>query len=105
VTVDERPGSVPTVLYAEFTALPGNVEAVVELIDTYRNDVRKAPGTMSFAVHRKREDPATFFVYERYASEEDFQAHLTAPASDSFNASLKELVADGGSRLTFLTDV
>ncbi|ARC58535.1 hypothetical protein AS850_15715 [Frondihabitans sp. 762G35] len=104
-TTRERPVADPTVLYAEFTALPGRADEVARLIDDYGDEVRRAAGTVAFVVHRKREDPACFFVYERYESEEAFQAHLSASASAAFNAVLRDLVADGGSSLTFLTDV
>ncbi len=94
-----------TVLYAEFTALPGCEEDVARLIADYRQDVKRAPGTVTFVVHRKKDEPSDFFVYERYESEAAFRAHVSAPASSAFNSALAPLVAHGGSRLTFLHDV
>ncbi len=39
-------------------------------------EVRAAePGTLAYVFHQKKDDPRTFVVYEKYASEEAFKTH------------------------------
>jgi len=94
-----------THLYAEFTAVSGAGDAVASLVAGYRRDVVAEPGNVRFAAHRLREDPERFFVYEEYADDAAFEAHLASPENAVFNAALAPLVAGGGSSLTWLDEV
>ncbi len=89
-------------LYAEFTALSGQAEAVAELLATLVDAVRTEPGNIVFDAHRKTEDPDVFFVYEVYADRDAFDAHLASEHSATFNNALGPLVEGGGSTLTWL---
>jgi quinol monooxygenase YgiN len=91
------------VLYAEFAAVAGQEQAVVELLRGYGERVRLEPGNITFAAYSKEADARHIFVFEEYADEEAFQAHLAAPYGRTFNEALAPLVDGGGSTLTFLS--
>jgi quinol monooxygenase YgiN len=95
----------PTILYAEFTALPGAAEEVAGRLAAYAISVQAEPGNLVFAARQKVDDPHQFFVYEEYRDDAGFQAHLAAEENATFNAALTPLVAGGGSSLTFLREV
>jgi quinol monooxygenase YgiN len=90
------------VLFAEFTAASGNEERVAQLVREYAERVQTEPGNLVFAPHRKRDAPASFFVYEEYVDSAAFEAHITAEYGESFNAALAPLIVGDGSDLTFL---
>ncbi len=92
-------------LYAEFTATPGNIERVRDLIADFAQTVRAEPGNICFDAHTLESEPAKVFVYELYRDQAAFEAHLAAPAGAAFNQLLAHLVEGGGSRLTMLSPV
>lgn len=94
-----------TTLYAEFTAKPGCAEEVAALIAGLANDVRTEPGNVVFEVYRQADNPNHFFVFEVYADEAAFQAHIGMSYGAVFNAKLNELIEEPNSQLTFLTPV
>ncbi len=93
------------ILYAEFTALPGNEERVAELVRELSERVRAEPGNLVFAANRRRDRPGEFFVYEEYANAEAFRAHIGADYGTRFNDALGGLIEGEGSELTWLTAV
>lgn len=92
-------------LYAEFEALPGQTDTVTALVEEYGRTVRTEPGNRRFDAHRLAERPERFFVYEEYASDAAFLAHVDADHCHRFNEALGPLVAGGGSTLTWLEPV
>ena len=90
------------VLFAEFTALPGQEETVAELLDRLADDVRREPGCIEFAPYRLSDEPSRFFVYEVYRDDDAFTAHINAPYGSEFNARLAPLIVEDGSQLTWL---
>ena len=95
----------PKHLYAEFQAVPGAGDAVASLVAGYRSEVLAEPGARRFDAHRLRDDPERFFVYEEYADDAAFAAHLDSAANAVFNAALTPLVVGGGSALTWLSEI
>lgn len=91
-------------LYAEFTARPGKAEEIQELLVGYAASVRAEPGNRVFAPHRLAENTDKFFVYEVYADDDAFAAHLAAPYGETFNAELVQRIQEPESVLTFLND-
>ncbi|HAM25255.1 MAG TPA: antibiotic biosynthesis monooxygenase [Microbacteriaceae bacterium] len=89
-------------LYAEFTALDGAADRVEELLLALANAVRQEPGNLVFDAYRKTDDPLAFFVYEIYADEDAFRAHLDQEHGRVFNEQLAGLVRGGRSQLTWL---
>ena len=92
----------PVVLYAEFTALPGQEATVADLIVELGRDVRTEAGNVVFRSHTERDNPAKFFVYEEYVDEDAFRAHIAAPYGAVFNAKLGDLIVEEHSILTFV---
>lgn len=89
-------------LYAEFTAQPGRADEVESLLTGLVAQVRQEPGNVVFDAYRRREDADRFFVFEVYADEAAFAAHLAAPYGAPFNAALGPLIVEDGSHLSFL---
>ena len=94
--------SEPVVLYAEFTARPERLAEVERLIAGLAEDVHREPGNEEFTVYQRAEDPCRFFVFERYADQSAFEAHIAAPYGAVFNAALGDLIVEDGSQLSFL---
>ena len=111
------------ILYAIFTAKPGNEKEVADLIADLQTKVRQEPGNLVpccdcskfqgtvsnifeiFQATTRKENPAQFFVYEEYKNEEAFKAHITADYGAVFNAKLKTLIVENGSQLFWLNSV
>lgn len=92
----------PVILYATFTATQGNAAQVATLLSDYACEVRKEPGNLRFEALHRAELPESFFVFEEYADETAFQAHLNAPYGALFNAALTALIVEPHSVLTLL---
>lgn len=93
------------ILYAEFTALPGQEAVVAELVAALALQVRAEPGNVVFDAHRVADEPSRFFVYEVYADDAAFTTHITASYGAAFNAALVPLIVEDGSKLTWLSRV
>ena len=89
-------------LYAEIDALPGNEDEVAALLTGYGLRVREEPGNRQFEAFNPDGDPAKFFIYEEYESEDAFEDHKSADYCERFNELLAPLVVGGASRLTLL---
>jgi len=92
-------------LYAEFESLPGAADQVAALVRAYAVAVMEEPGNLRFDGHRIADAPQRFFVYEEYASQADFDAHVASSHCAAFNEAITPLVVGGGSTLTWLTPV
>lgn len=92
-------------LLAEFSVRPGREAHVAELVKDYSRRVRQEPGNLAFEVYTKESDPLSYCVFEVYADEAAFQAHLAAPYGAPFNAELRPCINEEESVLTFLTPV
>ena len=71
--------------------LAGRLE---ELVLASRTD----PGVMTYDLHRSAADPASWFLYERYESQEHFKRHKENPV-------LRRFVADAATLLDGKLDV
>jgi len=92
----------PKTLYAEFTVMPGNEERVAEMMRELTELVRAEPGNLVFEPYTERADPNRYFVFEVYADDAAFEAHISADYGARFNAELVTLIAEDGSQLTWL---
>jgi len=102
MTTNSQPNDAKRDLYAEFTAVAGQEQAVAALLRDYGARVRMEPGNITFAAYTKESDGRQVFVFEEYRNEDAFQVHLAAPYGRTFNEALAPLVDGGGSTLTFL---
>lgn len=66
------------VVCATWKAKPGEEAAVTDLLREVSRASEQEPGCLLFWAHRSVDDPGTFFLYEQYASEADFQAHAAS---------------------------
>jgi len=57
------------------TVVADKVEAFKDAILKNAQGTRQEPGNVRFDVLQDNEDPARFFLYEVYKSEDDFKAH------------------------------
>jgi quinol monooxygenase YgiN len=77
------------VVCATWKAKPGEDDSVLELLRQISTASANEPGCLLFKVHRSREDPSVFFLYEQYVSEAAFQVHAT---SDHVRLTLEDAV-------------
>jgi quinol monooxygenase YgiN len=83
----------PITYFVRMTATPGNAERVLELLlENPRRIEAGEPGNLAFAVHRSNDDPATFWLYETWESEEAVNAHETGDAFARYKEQLRPLV-------------
>ena len=64
---------------AKWTAKPGEAEEVERCLAAITPLARAEPGNLQYTVHRDPDDPQVFVIYEQYADEAAFQAHVDAP--------------------------
>ena len=65
--------------------LAGRLEALVRAS-------RSDPGVIVYDLHRSKEDPASWFLYERYESREHLNRHMENPVLRRFVADAATLV-------------
>jgi quinol monooxygenase YgiN len=84
------------VITAAIRAKEGKEDELIALMKELVAEVRKnEPGNLAYSLLRSRRDKNLFMVYEKYASGEAMQAHMT---SAHFQAASKKMggVVDGG---------
>ncbi|GAA2795992.1 putative quinol monooxygenase [Crossiella cryophila] len=82
-------------------ARPGSAERVEELILGLAGPLRAAPGAIEFHVHRDRQEPDLFVIYEVFRSREDLAEHLAQPHTQEFIQAIQPHV-EGPLRQQFL---
>lgn len=80
---------------AFFTARPGRGEALGARLLALVEPTRSELGCLRYDIHRSDENAGLWFVYENWATQDDFDAHMRTPYVRSFMAELPELCADG----------
>ena len=63
------------VLAVTWIANPGQEEKVAGIFSKLQTASRQEPGCMMYIVHRHRDDPRHFFIYEQYRDDAALQAH------------------------------
>ncbi len=92
-------------LFAEFHVIEGNEEKVRTLVAELASRVREEPGNIAFEAHTLASNPNHYFVYEVYADDAAFRAHLEQEHGRIFNTALEPLVEGGASSLTHLATI
>jgi autoinducer 2-degrading protein len=84
---------------------PDMVDRFLEVMgENSRASRRDEPGCLRFDVHRDKDDPHHFLLYELYADERAFtEAHRAAPHYQQWRAAAAELLEPGGQVNTFAT--
>ncbi len=99
---DTLPTSGPITLIAEFSARPGQTDAVATLLAGLAQQVRAEPGNIAFDCYRRHDDASKFVVYEIYRDKAAFEVHISAAYGAVFNAALRDMIVEPNSVLTFL---
>ena len=87
----------PKVTYfVRMVAKEGKAEEVRETLLTNPAIAGEEPGRVVFALHRSKDDPNEFWIYETWESEEAVGAHESSEPFLSYQETLRPLV-DGGS--------
>ena len=64
---------------ARYVVGEGHDATVARLLRKNAETSRTEPGCLEFSVYQELDDPRTFLLYERYTSEDAFQAHRRTP--------------------------
>jgi quinol monooxygenase YgiN len=79
---------VTVVLAVTWVAKDGEADTVAEILRQATTLSRAEPGCLQYDVHRDRDDPNRFVLFERYVDEAALEAHGASPH-------FQELVIDG----------
>jgi len=92
------------ILTAILKAQQGKGDVIAQAFKKHAPMFQKDPGTITYAVHRKADDPDTFLIYERYENKAAFDAHV---ASTRFKelGSLTNPVLAGKPEIIFYKEV
>jgi quinol monooxygenase YgiN len=75
------------VVCAKWTAKEGKENRLVEIIEEMTEPSRAEPGNLYYQAQRSPDNPRLFFLYEQYADEGGYEAHM---ASEHFTRLVKE---------------
>jgi quinol monooxygenase YgiN len=75
------------VVSAHWRAKEGKADRLEEVIGELLEPSRAEPGNVFYQAHRSPEDPQLFYLYEQYADEAAYEAHM---ASEHFTRLVKE---------------
>ena len=67
------------VVTAIWKAKEGKEQVIANVIETMTPLSRQEPACLFYQAHRSVDDPRTFFLYEQYADEGGYQAHMATP--------------------------
>jgi quinol monooxygenase YgiN len=67
------------IVVARYVVSEGHESTVARLLRKNAQASRGEPGCLEFSVYQEIDDPRAFLLYERYASEDAFQAHRRTP--------------------------
>ncbi len=67
------------IVVARYLVTAGHESTVVHLLRKNAEASRTEPGCLEFSVYQEIDDPRTVLLYERYTSEDAFQAHRQTP--------------------------
>ncbi|HEY3726246.1 MAG TPA: putative quinol monooxygenase [Solirubrobacteraceae bacterium] len=64
------------VVAAKWRAHPGKADRLLQVIEEMTPPSRAEPACLFYQAQRAEEDPDLFFLYEQYADEAGYQAHM-----------------------------
>jgi quinol monooxygenase YgiN len=70
----------------------GKEEELASRLEALVRASRSDPGVSIYDLHRSKEDPASWFLYERYESQDDLNRHMQNPVLRRFVADSATLV-------------
>jgi quinol monooxygenase YgiN len=82
------------VLLVEFQVKPESLDQFMKLVDVNaRDSMANEPGCFQFDVMQTLDDPGKVVLYEVYANEDAFRAHMGMAHTQSFLGAIKPMVA------------
>jgi autoinducer 2-degrading protein len=66
-----------------YVILPNREEEAIDLFTSMTEATLQEPGCRMYQVHRSRQEPRRFFLYEQYDDEKALEAHRRARTSSS----------------------
>ena len=83
----------PVTYFVRMTAKPGEADRVLELLLRNPRRIEQGErGNLAFAVHRSRDDPNEFWLYETWESEDAVNTHESGAAFSEYKEELRPLV-------------
>ena len=79
---------------ARFKAKQGKDDEVLREIRTLISPTRAEEGCINYDLHRSKDDPTLFFLYETWASRRDLDQHLAMPYLQAFLEKAPSLLAE-----------
>ncbi len=67
------------VLAVIWVARPGHEDEVANVFRKLETESRRESGCLMYIVHRQKDQPARFFIYEQYKDDAALQAHRDSP--------------------------
>ena len=67
-----------------YVILPNRMEEAIDLFTSMTEETLREPGCRMYQVHRSREEPRRFFLYEQYDDETALDAHRTSPHFEKY---------------------
>ncbi len=89
-------------LLAKLTSKPGERAALTDVLQKLVGGVEDEPGTLVYILHHDAADESVVWFYERYDSQESFDAHGKSDVMKAVGPELAPLM-DGRPELTFLS--
>jgi quinol monooxygenase YgiN len=75
------------VVSAKWRAKPGSEDRLAAVCEEMTEPSRAEPGNRFYQAHRSPEDPLLFYLYEQYADEAAYEAHM---GSEHFTRLVKQ---------------
>lgn len=82
------------VLAVTWQAKPGHEKEAATILEKLSAEARREPGCLMFQVHRHKEKPGLFFIYEQYKDDAALDAHRKTPHFLDYARKQLPLVAD-----------
>jgi quinol monooxygenase YgiN len=84
------------VVSALWRAKEGKADRLMEVIDEMTQPSRAEPGNLFYQAQRSVDDPQLFYLYEQYADEAGYQAHMDSEHFTRLvkNEAIPELLED-----------
>ena len=81
---------------ASMRANPGKEQELRSALEALVEPTSREDGFVNYDLHQAVHDPAVFYLYENWESEDSLDAHLAAPHLTAFADRLDELLTDAG---------
>lgn len=81
---------------------PQSAEAARDFFATFAERARREPGCVHYEFFQGRDEPSIFFVFEKWSTQADFDAHCATDYVRRFHERFDELLATPKNELLYL---